>query len=167
MFDDALLRAAGDLLKKAKEKNVFLCAAESCTGGLIAGVITEIPGSSDVFLGGWVTYGNATKQHFLGVAGELLKNHGAVSEQVARTMSEGALRAMKPSLSGKQKLLSIAVTGIAGPGGGTPEKPVGTVHLAASDGKTTLHRKCLFHGSRQDIRWAAVKEALAMLSKLF
>lgn len=122
----ALAREAGDLLRA---RGWMLASAESCTGGLIGHVVTENPGSSDYFAGAAVTYSNAAKQAVLGVPSGTLAAHGAVSSQTAAAMAQGALR-----LFGAQ--VAVSVTGIAGPGGGTPDKPSGTVyiHLAAADG---------------------------------
>src|SRR5580698_10364370 len=125
MFSDALLAKARGLLAAAREKHLRVVTAESCTGGLIAGLLTEIPGSSDVVERGFVTYSNQAKEDLLGVPAALLHAHGAVSEPVCRAMADGAL---KHSLA----QLSVAVTGIAGPGGGSAEKPVGVVYVATA-----------------------------------
>src|SRR5271167_2191858 len=116
LFSSPLLRLAEVVLLEAREQKLRIATAESCTGGLIAGLLTEIAGSSDVFDRGFVTYSNDSKQQSLGVPQELLVAHGAVSEAVARAMAEGALRHSLAEIS-------VAVTGIAGPGGGTTEKP--------------------------------------------
>jgi nicotinamide-nucleotide amidase len=122
------------VVRRLTEERRTLATAESCTGGLIAHRITNVPGASAVFRGGWVAYSNDIKLSALGVAPETLAAHGAVSEPVAREMAEGARR-----ISGAD--YALAVTGIAGPGGGTPEKPVGTVFLAlAREGPTAVHR---------------------------
>src|SRR4029077_6307454 len=112
MFADALLSEARDLLEKAREKRLRIVTAESCTGGLIAGLLREIPGSFDGVERGFVTYSNEAKQELLDVPHQMLETHGAVSEPVARAMAQGALRHAHAERS-------IAVTGIAGPGGGT------------------------------------------------
>ncbi|WP_367872346.1 competence/damage-inducible protein A [Luteolibacter sp. Populi] len=131
-----------------------LATAESCTGGLIANRITDVPGSSAVFTHGFVTYANEAKRDVLGVPQELLAEHGAVSEPVVRAMAEGALR-----VSGAD--IAVAVTGIAGPDGGTPEKPVGTVWLAwAAKGKPTLAVKQLHPRNRKDFKLAVSQAAL-------
>ena len=124
MFDDALIREAASLLDACRARALKLATAESCTGGLIAALLTEIPGSSDVVERGFVTYSNAAKTEQLGVPADLIATHGAVSEPVARAMAEGAL-------SHSHADLAVSVTGVAGPGGGTATKPVGLVHLAA------------------------------------
>ena len=116
------------MLADARAQKLRIATAESCTGGLIAGLLTEIPGSSDVFERGFVTYSNRAKQDMLGVPGDLIGDHGAVSEAVARVMAEGAVE-------NSSAHMAVAVTGIAGPGGGTAVKPVGLVHIAAARGQ--------------------------------
>jgi nicotinamide-nucleotide amidase len=161
MFSADLLSRAENLLETARAGGVRIATAESCTGGLIAALLTEIPGSSDVFGRGFVTYSNKAKEDMLGVAAGLLRQHGAVSEPVARVMAEGAIR-------NSTAQLSVAVTGIAGPGGGTEEKPVGLVHIAvARAGEPTLHRECRFGDiGRGKVRMASVEAALEMLEQL-
>src|SRR5215813_13385728 len=122
MVDRELTEAARALLDLCRRKRLKLAAAESCTGGLLAGLLTEIPGSSDVFERGFVTYSNQAKQEMLGVTQSLIAAHGAVSAEVARAMAQGALNHAPAHLS-------VAITGIAGPGGGTADKPVGLVYL--------------------------------------
>jgi nicotinamide-nucleotide amidase len=161
MFSHDLLARAENLLTKARASDVRVATAESCTGGLIASLLTEIPGSSDVFGRGFVTYSNKAKEDMLGVPAATLRQHGAVSEAVARIMAEGAIR-------NSTAQLSVAVTGIAGPGGGTDEKPVGLVHIAAARaGEPTLHREYRFGDiGRSAIRLASVAAALEMLQSL-
>src|ERR1700761_2206658 len=118
MFGDALLAEARDLLAAARGNNFRIATAESCTGGMIAALLTEIPGASDVVERGFVTYSNDAKEDLLGVPADLIPQYGAVSEAAARAMAEGAV---KHSLA----QVAVAVTGVAGPGGGTPDKPVG------------------------------------------
>ncbi|HWM61720.1 MAG TPA: CinA family protein [Rhizomicrobium sp.] len=144
----------------AKAGGVRIATAESCTGGLIAALLTEIPGASDVFGRGFVTYSNKAKEDMLGVPAATLRQHGAVSEPVARIMAEGAIR-------NSTAQMSVAVTGIAGPGGGTDEKPVGLVHIAvARAGEATLHREYRFGDiGRSAIRLASVGAALEMLEQ--
>ncbi len=133
MFSDELLALAENVLNAARKSNVKIATAESCTGGLIAGLLTEIPGSSDVLDRGFITYSNASKEKMLGVPRALTTKRGAVSQDVARAMAEGALK-------NSDAQVAVAVTGIAGPGGGTAEKPVGLVHVAvAREGHETLH----------------------------
>lgn len=135
----------------------MLATAESCTGGLIAGLITSVPGSSDVLDCGFVTYSNAAKTRMIGVPAELISRHGAVSEEVARAMAEGALRHSAADIA-------VAVTGVAGPGGGTAAKPVGLVHCAAArNGYTTLTRVLrLGDIGRDEVRINTVAEAVEM-----
>jgi nicotinamide-nucleotide amidase len=155
-FSRQSLELAGHLLAAAEAQQVRLATAESCTGGLIAGCLTEIAGSSRVVDRGFVTYDNRAKEEMLGVPAALLERVGAVSEEVARAMAEGAL-ARSPAD------LAIAVTGIAGPGGATDTKPVGLIHMAvARRGRPTLHRREVFPGDRAAVRAATVDAALAL-----
>lgn len=133
-----------------------LATAESCTGGLIAARCTDVPGSSAWFTGGVVAYANEVKRDMLGVAPDLLAAHGAVSEPVVRAMVAGVRR-----LTGAR--LAVAVSGVAGPDGGTPEKPVGTVWVAVADGKNVQARRFLFSGDRAAVRNATVDAAVEML----
>jgi len=161
IFPADLLMRAEKLLESSRAQNLRIATAESCTGGLIAALLTEIPGSSDVFGRGFVTYSDKAKQDMLGVPGAVLRQYGAVSEAVARAMAQGAVR-------NSTAQLSIAVTGIAGPGGGSEEKPVGLVHIAAARaGEPTIHRECRFGDiSRGEIRLKSVEAALEMLQAL-
>lgn len=150
------------LVKEAISKGVMITAAESCTGGLVSAAITSIAGSSAMFDRGFVTYSNEAKAELLGVSPDLIKNYGAVSAEVATAMAEGALTHSKATLS-------VAITGIAGPGGGSIEKPVGLVHFAtAVKGQDTrAFEKRLGSISRDAIRHGAVHAALqALLSRL-
>jgi nicotinamide-nucleotide amidase len=158
MFAAALLDQARDLLEAARAKNIRIVTAESCTGGLIAALLTEIPGSSDVVERGFVTYSNEAKEETLGVPAALLRKYGAVSDHIARAMADGALRHARAQLA-------IAITGIAGPGGGSAEKPVGLVYiaLASSDGITS-HEFRLGDIGRAQVRLATVQEALKLLA---
>lgn len=158
MFSPPLLRLAEMVLMQAREQKLRIATAESCTGGLIAGLLTEIAGSSDVFDRGFVTYSNRAKQELLGIPGDLIADLGAVSESVARMMAEGALE-------NSHAHLAVAITGVAGPGGGTALKPVGTVHLATARTNHGLtHRHEFFElDERADIQLAAVQSALEML----
>jgi nicotinamide-nucleotide amidase len=159
--NDAITDAAARVLDVCRARRLKLASAESCTGGLVAGALTEIPGSSDVFDRGFVTYSNAAKQRMLGVTAVILERHGAVSRETAEAMAEGALTA-------SQADLAVAVTGIAGPGGGSPDKPVGLVHFAAAArGGERLHREKRYGDiGRSRVRKEAVAEALAMLELL-
>lgn len=161
IFPPDLLLRAQQLLDSSRAQGLRIATAESCTGGLIAALLTEIPGSSDVFGRGFVTYSNQAKQDMLGVPAATLRQHGAVSEAVARLMAEGAVR-------NSAAQLSVAVTGIAGPGGGSEEKPVGLVHIAvARAGEPTIHRECRFGDiGRGEIRLKSVEAALEMMEQL-
>jgi nicotinamide-nucleotide amidase len=155
-FPAASIELARRVLGACERRGWHLATAESCTGGLIIGCLTEIPGSSSVVVRGYVTYDNRAKMEVLGVPAALFERVGAVSEEVARAMAEGAL--------GRAGVdLAIAVTGIAGPGGATPTKPVGLVHLAvARNGAPTLHAHAVFPGDRAAIRLATVDAALEL-----
>jgi len=136
-----------------------VATAESCTGGLIAASLTEIAGSSDVVDRGFVTYSNEAKTDLLGVPADLIATHGAVSEEVARAMAQGAIARSKANVA-------AAVTGIAGPKGGTPTKPVGLVHLAvARRGGDVRHERHVFPGDRRQVRLATVERVFAMLDQ--
>jgi nicotinamide-nucleotide amidase len=160
MFPDDLTAQAEALLRACRQAGLMVATAESCTGGLIAGCLTEIAGSSDVVERGFVTYSNQAKNTMLDVPLALIDSHGAVSEAVARAMAEGAIAHSEADLA-------VAVTGVAGPGGGTPEKPVGLVHLAcARRGGATLHRAQRYGDlGRGGIREATIRTALEMLSQ--
>jgi nicotinamide-nucleotide amidase len=155
-FPNASLDLARRLLAACEARGWQLATAESCTGGLIIGCLTEIPGSSSVVARGYVTYDNRAKAEMLGVPTALFERVGAVSEEVARAMAEGALD--KAGVD-----LAIAVTGIAGPCGATPGKPVGLVHLAvAGRAGPTRHARELFPGDRAAIRLASLDAALRL-----
>ncbi|HEU0224250.1 MAG TPA: CinA family protein [Steroidobacteraceae bacterium] len=155
--DFALAALALNVGRSLRRAGLSIATAESCTGGLIAKCLTDIAGSSDYFERGWVTYSNAAKRAELGVSGALLGRHGAVSEEVAMAMARGALRRSSARVS-------IAVTGVAGPAGGTPDKPVGTVWIAwglkRQDGMQVYARRFLFRGSRNAIRRQTAAAAL-------
>lgn len=161
MFPPALRALAEQVLDAARKKRLRIATAESCTGGLITGLLTEIPGSSDVVERGFVTYSNEAKADLLGIPFALIEDHGAVSEAVARAMAEGAIQHSIAQLA-------IAVTGVAGPGGGTAEKPVGLVHMAAArKGGATLHEVRRFGEiGRTEVRLQTVEAALRLLMKL-
>jgi len=158
MFTPDLLHQAEALLALCRARRLKICTAESCTGGLVAAVLTEIAGSSDVVDRGFVTYSNAAKHEQLGVSEDLLGKFGAVSAEAARAMAEGAL-------ARSDAHIAIAITGIAGPGGGSPEKPVGLVHFAtARRGTATLQECSIFAGlDRHGVRIAAVKTAFGLV----
>ena len=158
---DGLVKDAASLVAALRGSGMMLATAESCTGGLIAAAITEVAGSSEVFDRGFVTYSNAAKTELLGVGAGLIEHHGAVSEQVALAMATGALRH-------SQADLAFAVTGVAGPGGGSADKPVGLVHLAAAkrDG-AVIHRELrLGEIGRRAVRLASAAEALQLVRAL-
>jgi nicotinamide-nucleotide amidase len=159
---DAKLRAAAKhLLDVCRARGLHVATAESCTGGLVAGALTEIAGSSDVVERGFVVYSNAAKESMLGVPAATLKRYGAVSEETAVAMAAGAL---KNSLAD----LTVSITGIAGPGGGSKQKPVGLVHFAAAsrDGRS-LHRRRLFGKiGRRRVRERSVMQALELMQTL-
>lgn len=144
------------LVEVLKAHGKTMSAAESCTGGLIGASVTDIPGSSKVFLGSAVTYSNEIKESVLGVSRDSLIEHGAVSEQVAREMVIGAVRVFGSDYA-------VAVTGIAGPGGATETKPVGLVYIAVADGPRTVVTRNVFKGNRQEIRGSTVREACSLL----
>ncbi len=158
MFPPDLIARAAALLAKCGEAGLKVAAAESCTGGLVAGLMTEIPGSSAVVERGFVVYSNEAKEELLGVSLETLRAHGAVSERTAREMAEGALAASRADLA-------VSVTGVAGPDGGTLAKPVGLVWFAcARRGAATVAREARFGDiGRTEVRLASVEVALELL----
>lgn len=156
--EDGLSMLEDVLVARLREKGHTLSCAESCTGGLLSGRIIDVAGVSDVYKAGFVTYANEAKEKHLGVTSEALCLYGAVSEQVAAQMVLGACKASGSSVS-------LATTGIAGPGGGTAEKPVGLVYIACCvDGDVTVERH-VFDGNRRQVREAAVEAALLLLEK--
>ncbi len=161
MFSSPLLRLAEMVLAQAREQKLRIATAESCTGGLIGGLLTEIAGSSDVFDRGFITYSNRAKSDMLGVPGDMIADMGAVSEAVARTMAEGAV-------ANSNAHMAVAVTGVAGPGGGTKFKPVGLVHIAACrENRSILHEAHRFGDiGRSEIRMKTVEAALQLLQRL-
>jgi len=157
MLDPDILDEAKDLLDACRARGVLLATAESCTGGLIAAGLTAIAGSSDVVDRGFVTYSNEAKTDLVGVPPGLIAAHGAVSEAVARAMAEGALARSRATIS-------VAVTGVAGPGGGTAAKPVGLVCFGlARRGAPSVTESHLFPGDRASVREATVRHALALI----
>ncbi len=158
MFPQSVLDGARVLLEAARGRAWMIVTAESCTGGLIAAGLTAVPGSSDVFDRGFVTYSNQAKQDMLGVPAALFERHGAVSEEVARAMAEGALAAA-PSAH-----LALAVTGLAGPDGATASKPVGLVHVAGAvrDGERRHVKLHLGEIGRAQVRMKTVEHALQL-----
>jgi nicotinamide-nucleotide amidase len=160
MFPEDIDELARRVLTLARQAGVMLATVESCTGGLVAGALTAVPGSSDVVDRGFVTYSNAAKTALVGVPETLLASQGAVSEPVARDMAEGGLRAANVGAA-------VAITGIAGPGGGSADKPVGLVHFAvARAGGPTIHREMRFGDiGREAVRLESVRVALEMLAE--
>jgi nicotinamide-nucleotide amidase len=161
MIERKLRAAAADVLKACRGRGWRVATAESCTGGLVAAALTEIAGSSDVVECGFVVYSNAAKQAMLGVPATTLKRHGAVSAETAVAMAAGALKRSPADLA-------VAITGIAGPGGGSAHKPVGLVHFAAArrDGRRLQRRRLFGKIGRRRVREGSVAEALAMLLEL-
>jgi nicotinamide-nucleotide amidase len=161
MAGQELTQAARALLDLCRSKRLILAAAESCTGGLLAATLTEIPGSSDVFERGFITYSNEAKRAMLGVTPMTLAKHGAVSRETAEAMATGVLAHAPVDLA-------VSITGIAGPGGAVPGKPVGLVYLAAASrsGRLIQHERKYGDIGRAQVRRACVIEALAMLGEL-
>jgi nicotinamide-nucleotide amidase len=160
MFAPTLANKAEALLSDLRSRRLRVATAESCTGGLVAALLTDIPGSSDVVECGFVTYSNDAKHELLDVPQEMLAQHGAVSEPAARAMAAGALAHSHADVA-------VSITGVAGPDGGTAEKPVGLVHLAAARrGGPTLHRECRFGNiGRSGVRLASVEVALQLVAE--
>ncbi|ASR06540.1 CinA family protein [Rhizobium sp. PEPV16] len=161
LFPQDIISTAEAIVRDFTAAGLMISTAESCTGGLIAGALTEISGSSAVVDRGFVTYTNSAKMEMLGVQAETLLRFGAVSEETARQMVHGALFRSRAEIA-------VAVTGIAGPGGGSAEKPVGLVHLAAkSRAGTLIHRKMLYGDiGRSEVRLATIRTALEMVRSL-
>lgn len=159
MFDKKLILQVKEVLDNARSSGLMIATAESCTGGLISAALTSAPGSSAVFERGFVTYSNEAKMQMLGVAAATLEQYGAVSEQTARAMAEGTLAHSRADLA-------VSVTGIAGPTGGSDEKPVGLVHFAcARKHQAALHVEMRYGDiGRDQIRYKAVMTALGMLA---
>jgi nicotinamide-nucleotide amidase len=161
MSDAALLDGANRVLKLCRARGLRVATAESCTGGLVAAALTEIAGSSDVFDCGFVTYSDEAKVALLGVPAATLKRHGAVSEQTAIAMVAGALKKSRADLA-------VSITGIAGPGGGSTQKPVGLVYFAAAsrDGRCIARKRLFGKIGRRRVRLLSVAEALRLLELL-
>ena len=158
IFEPEIIARAASILQRARAQNLKIATAESCTGGLVAALFTEIPGSSATFDRSFVVYSNAAKQDMLGVPAELIETHGAVSAQTACAMAEGAL-------AHSQADIAIAITGVAGPGGGSAEKPVGLVHFAsARAGAPTMPVEMRYGDmGRANVRRAALESALDLI----
>ena len=161
MSEAALRKAAEEVLKLCRARGLLVATAESCTGGLVAGALTDIAGYSDVVDCGFVTYSNEAKQKMLGVPAAILKRHGAVSAATASAMAAGALKNSRADLA-------VAITGIAGPGGGSRAKPVGLVHFAAASraGRNLACKKLFGKIGRRRVRERSVSEALMLLELL-
>jgi nicotinamide-nucleotide amidase len=160
MFDHEMRVAAEHVLHACRQRKLTVVTAESCTGGLIAATLTAIAGSSDVVDRAFITYSNEAKRDMIGVPWDAIMTHGAVSEPVARAMASGALAHSTADLA-------VSVTGVAGPGGGTVEKPVGLVHFGAlRKGREPIAERHIFNGDRDGIRRVSVLTALALLASL-
>lgn len=161
MIDDDIVEAAKRLFDIARRKNLTVATAESCTAGLVAGTLTEIPGMSSMLDRGFITYSNAAKQEMLGVSADTLKKYGAVSRETAEEMAKGALAHAPVDLA-------VSVTGIAGPDGGSPEKPVGLVHFATASrsGRLVHAEKRFGNPGRAEVRKQSVLQAFRMLHDL-
>jgi len=158
-MEDELIDAAENALNACRARGWTLATAESCTGGMVAAALTAIAGSSDVVDRGFVTYTNEAKHEMIGVPMDLFERVGAVSEDVARAMAEGARKTANVDIA-------CGITGVAGPGGGSTEKPVGLVHIAVASADETVHERCLFDGDRHAVRLASALKALEMMKAL-
>lgn len=156
IFSDDITRLAAEVIRLGADKGVMIAAAESCTGGLLTGALTDIPGSSAVVERGFVTYTNEAKADMLHVATTTLEQHGAVSDQTAAAMAEGAVIHSRAQLA-------VSLTGIAGPGGGSAQKPVGLVHFGVCGPHGTHVEHHVFSGERSEVRLQAVQYALSLL----
>ena len=154
--DDNIASLVVEVASAFERLNYRLAVAESCTGGLLAATVTDLPGVSSFFLGGVVSYSDEVKQDLLGVPGDVLAQQGAVSEPTARAMAEGVRRRLHSDVG-------VGITGIAGPGGATESKPVGLVYTAVATPSQTWCRKDVWPGDRQAVRWASVRRALTLI----
>ena len=153
------MKPAGLIAQALTRHKMTLCTAESCTGGLVAHTITNLSGSSTFFTTGFITYSNEAKSKLLGVAPALIRKHGAVSAPVAKAMAQGARRVTGTNFA-------VSLTGIAGPTGGTPSKPVGLVFIAIATTRQTVTRRFLFKGTRLQVKRQATDAALKLLENL-
>jgi len=160
-MNEELQSAAAAVLDACRLRGLKVATAESCTGGLVAAALTDVAGSSDVVDRGFVTYSNQAKQDMLGVSSEILRDHGAVSRQTAEAMARGAITRSDADLA-------VAVTGVAGPGGGSADKPVGLVHFAAASRSGILTHREIGYGDigRGEVRRKSVLQALGMLRNI-
>lgn len=148
---------AEKLVELLKASGMTCATAESCTGGMVGAAITAVPGSSEVYLGGVVSYANSVKEGVLGVSSRTLETVGAVSEECAVEMAEGVRKLTSADIA-------VSITGIAGPGGGSEEKPVGLVWFARATANGTISDKAIFSGSRSEVREAAMRHALGLIA---
>jgi nicotinamide-nucleotide amidase len=160
LFPPDVFTSAKLIIDALRTQNRKLTTAESCTGGLVASAITAVPGSSDVFFGGFVTYSNDAKEQMIGVGHDLIERHGAVSEAVAHAMAEGAIRTTGADIA-------VSVTGIAGPGGGSAHKPVGLVYIAVASvfDAPRVDRHMFGEAGRDEVRLASLRAALRLLEE--
>ncbi len=159
-FPEDLLELAREVIDACRSDHLRLAVAESCSGGLISGCLTAVPGASDVLDRGFIVYSNKSKTDMLGVSESVIEAGGAVSREVVCAMSEGCIE-------NSNALIGLAVTGIAGPGGASREKPVGTVYIAATrKGAGTMHERHLFSGNRAAVRRQTVEHALKMVKRI-
>jgi nicotinamide-nucleotide amidase len=158
MFSEELVAKTRTTLELARKNRFQIATAESCTGGLLAGLLTEIPGASDVFERGFVTYSNAAKWEELGVRPDIISSYGAVSAEVAEAMANGAIAFSHANLA-------VSITGIAGPNADGSGKPVGLVYIGWTRGKSGGHEQHQFSGNRQEIRLQSVEQALRLLAE--
>lgn len=156
MFNEYLKKQARLVLQRCRRQGLTIVTAESCTGGLLSALLTEIPGASHVFERGYVVYSNESKTKLLGVSRRLLKRYGAVSKQTVTAMTEGALKYSRADMA-------VAITGIAGPDGGSAEKPVGLVYIAIAHDNDLTVEEHFFEGDRDVVRMSAVTRALELL----
>lgn len=150
------MQRAEEIIELATKAKLTIATAESCTGGMVAAALTSVAGSSAVFQCGFIAYSNASKQELLGVPKSIIIKHGAVSEQVARAMAEGARARAKTDFV-------IGITGIAGPSGGSEEKPIGTAYIAMADKNSSRCLHYIFAGDREEIRFKATQKAMDLL----
>tara|TARA_R110000868_G_scaffold10313_1_gene50544 strand:+ start:15165 stop:15647 length:483 start_codon:yes stop_codon:yes gene_type:complete len=159
MIDKDVFQKAENLLQTCRDAGLTVATVESCTGGLVAGSLTEVAGSSDVVERGFVTYTNEAKNELVGVPMELFEQVGAVSEEVARAMAAGGLAQSRADIA-------VGITGVAGPGQ-SENKPAGLVHIcAARKGGDTIHERCMFDGDRSAVRKASILKAFALIESL-
>ena len=157
MLGNDIIQSAADTIEACRNAGVMVATVESCTGGLVSGALTSVSGSSDVLDRGFVTYSNEAKNELVGVPLPLIESHGAVSAEVAEAMARGGVECSNAQIA-------VAITGVAGPGGGTAAKPVGLVHFGCyRDGRAIILHHEIFEGDRAAVRAASILQALAML----